>query len=63
MSFHKRKAPRHRDDAGGLCLVCVAGKKRTPMAGYAMGVLFWCGRWDLNQNCFDLPLKFPARKL
>ena len=53
LSFHKRNAPRHRDDAGGLCLVCVARKKRIPMAGYAMGILSWCGRWDLNPHVID----------
>lgn len=34
-------------------MVCVAGKKRIPMAGYAMGILFWCGRWDLNPHVID----------
>ena len=28
-------------------------QKETPLAGYANGVSFWCGRWDLNPHVID----------
>ena len=28
-------------------------QKETPLAGYANGVFFWCGRWDLNPHVID----------